>query len=156
MHMYCPHCNSVLSDNATICTSCGMPIQKENKEFIAPKKPMRWYYALVYGVLPLSLPGYAYHIYLCVQQEKLWLIPAPVLLAALCVYTMIALMHHRRSGPKALVWLSLLATLLFDGTAVLFYGLNSGFDLIAIAVYGGLFLFFNYLYFEKRSYYFEK
>ena len=35
MHMYCPHCNSVLSDNATICTSCGMPVKKE-KEFVAP------------------------------------------------------------------------------------------------------------------------
>lgn len=155
MHMYCPHCNSVLSDNATICTSCGMPVKKVT-EFVAPKKPMRWYYALVFGVLPLSLPGYAYHIILCVRFEKLWLIPAPVLLAALCVYTMIALLRRRRSGPKALVWLSLFATILFDATALLFYGLNSGYDLTAISVYGGLFIFFNYLYFEKRSYCFEK
>ena len=154
--MYCPHCNEVLSDNATVCPFCGTPVKKGKTEFVAPKKPMRWYYALTYGFLPLSLLGYAYHIYLSVLNEKLWLIPAPVFLAVLSVNVMISLIKHRSNGPKALVWLCVLNTILFIGTSLLFYGLNSGYDLTAISVFGGLSAFLNYLYFEKRSYYFEK
>ena len=154
--MYCPHCSEVLSDNTTVCPFCGTPIKKGETEFSAPKKPMRWYYAMTYGFLPLSLPGYAYHILLCIRFEKYWLIPAPILLAVLSINVMISLIKHRRNGPKTLIWLTLFNTLLFIGSSLLFYGLNGGYDLTAVAVYGGLSMFLNYLYFEKRSYYFEK
>ena len=154
--MYCPHCNEVLSDNATVCPFCGTSVKKQKTEFSAPKKPMRWYKFLIYVSLPVSLLGYAYHIWLCVQFGKLWLIPAPVLLAALNVNVLISLVKRRRRGPTALVILCVLNTILFIASSRIFYGSNGGYDLIATSVYGGLTAFFNYLYFEKRSYYFEK
>ena len=153
--MYCPHCNNLLPENATLCTSCGESVANRNREFVAPKKPMRWYYALIFFFLPLSLPGYAYHISLCLQFGVRWLIPVSIVLAVLSVNEMISLIRHRKHAPKLLTWLCYLNTALFICSSLAFYGIGAH-DLISITVFGGMIAFFNDLYFDKRSYYFEK
>ena len=152
--MYCPQCNTVLSENAKICTSCGASVANRNREFAPPKKSMRWYYALAFGFLPLSVLGYAYHISLCLQFGVFWLIPVSSLLALLSVNELISLVRYRKRAPKLLTWLCYLNTALFVCSSFAFYGFGAH-DLIAITVYGCLIAFFNDVYFDKRSYYFE-
>ena len=116
---------------------------------------MRWYYALIFFFLPLSTVGYAYHISLCLRFSVRWLIPVSCILAVLSVNELISLVRYRKRAPKLLTWLCYLNTALFICSSLAFYGLGAH-DLIAITVFGGMIAFFNDLYFDKRSYCFEK
>lgn len=153
--MYCPYCSTVLSDKATICTSCGASVKKDSVEFVAPKKRMFWYYVLIYFAMWAAAVSFGFFAYRYMMRGH-WIIGiALAVLGVFCLYTRFRLAHHRRRGPLCFTLLCVGTTLVAMVCVQLgVNGVNFA-GIFSVFAFGLIFTLLHYMYFEKRSLYFQ-